>query len=702
MSDDIFEKDRVDVNDLNKLYHDSETSDRKVFSDMRSNILLVAGDHYARKNQNYWNRLRENKYLSQEQKVRLTKNHVQRITKNYVNNIISHSPGVAILPNNEKETADRKAAELNNSVWEDAKKTYKLKDHILKWATDYIEMGECAVKIFWNPDKGEFKGYQPVVDPMTGQPVIDPQTGQPVQDPNNPIFAGEFEFERIFAFNLLRAKGADSLEESPFLAVRKMVPVNKVKGWVRNDKDKAKKITASSDQTFYVFEAAKNGYDKSKDHALVVEWYFRPCRKYPRGYYYIATREVILFEGELPFGIWPIRTCGFDEIQTSPRHRSIIKQLRPYQIEINRAASKIAEHQVTLGDDKLLVQSGTKITDGVNLPGVRSLQYTGRDPVILQGRSGEQYVNYMSSQIEEMYAVANMREDIESTPSSQHSNDPFGQLFKSLRDKKKFAIYAEKFERFLMEVCDLYLNLARFYYEEDRLIPMVGKNEWVNVSEFKNTTPLTYQIKLEPRTDDINTMMGKHLVMSQILQYSGSSLEREDIGKIIRNMPFANADESFGDLTVDYDSGTNMILALDRGEQYEPNFYDNHKYMLKRLLHRVRMPDFKLLDPQIQQYYQQTIQVYEQMEVRQQELLLAAQNEFIPTGGAMVKVDYYVPKPGDPTKSERALLPAEAVDWLIKRMADQGSAQEQLKGMSQGGLQDMAQQLLAQRQGATQ
>ncbi len=291
---------------------------------------------------------------------------------------------------------------------------------------------------------------------------------------------------------------------------------------------------------------------------------------------------------------------------------------------------------------------------------------------------------------------------MEAKPPKQNANDPFGQLFKSIRDKKRFAIYGEKFERFLMEICELYLELARQYFTEDRLVPMIGKNEWVNIPEFKNTEPLAYQIKLEPRSDDIHTMMGKQLTMNQILQYAGSGLNKDDIGKIIKNMPFANVDESFSDLTMDYEIGTNMILSLDRGEPYQPNFYDNHQYMLKRLLHRIRMPDFKLLDPRIQQYYQQVKMMYEQMEVRQQQMLLAAQNEFIPTGGAMVKVDYYVPKPGDPTKSERALLPAEAVDWLIKRMADQGSAQEQLKTMNKGGLQEMAQQLLQSRRPAAQ
>ena len=166
----------------------------------------------------------------------------------------------------------------------------------------------------------------------------------------------------------------------------------------------------------------------------------------------------------------------------------------------------------------------------------------------------------------------------------------------------------------------------------------------------------------------------------------------------MRNMPFANLDESFGDLTIDYDMGTNMILALDRGEMPQPNPYDDHKYMIKRLVHRMRMADFKLLPPEVQQAYQQTKDHYQQLEVRQQQMLLAAQNEFIPTGGSLVKVDFYITKPGG-KKPERALLPHESLNWLVQRLADQGSSQEQLQQVvgNEGALAEMAQQLLLKR-----
>lgn len=679
-----------DVSDLNRLIDESESAEKKLFAEQRSNILLVSGEHYTNRSSKYWNRLRENRFLNQDQKLRITKNHVQKISKTYVNNIVSFSPGVAIVANNDKEVQDRKAAELNSSVWSFAKKRYSLNNKIREWAEDFVNIGEAIVKIIWDPNKGDFVGFEPQVDEM-GQPVVDPMTMEPLPDQSKPVFSGDFVFKRVFGFNLRQPNGAQSIEDSEWLAELDLVRTEEVKSWVADDPDKAKKVTEESTDQFFVWDSNTQGYAHKKGYTQVHSMYYRPCKQYPNGYYYIFTKSVILFEGELPFGVFPIEYVGFDPMQTAARHRSMIKQLRPYQIEINRCASKIAEHQVTLGDDKLLVQSGTKIQQGVDLPGVRSMQYTGRDPIVIAGRSGEQYVGYMEKNIAEMYQVANVVEDSEERASQ--GADPFAQLFRSLKDKKKFTVYSDKFEDFLVRVCMLYLKLAKHYYDENFLIPMIGKNEYVNISEFKSTEDISYQIKVEPRADDLETQYGKQMVINHMLQYAGNSLEKADIGRLAKLMPFGNFDESFGDLTIDYDLATNLILALDRGEQPQPSPYDEPTYIIKKLVHRIRQPDFKMLAPEIQQAYQGYLQIYENMEVERQRKILAAQADFIPTGGPRVKVDFYVPKPGSPDKTERATLPAEAINWLVQRLDDQGSSQDRLNELNSGAVEEMADQL---------
>lgn len=685
------EQTKPTIDKLNKMFSDGESCDSDLFAEQRSNILLASGEHYSKKNAKWWNRIRESKELYNEQKLRLTKNHIHKIIRIYQNQILSQAPGVIPTPNNPKELQDQKAAELNKSVWEYAKTSQNLRMKVHSWCKDFTEIGEACTKIYWDPMAGRFIGYEQEIG-EDGQPVFE-QDGQP-KSSGKAVFSGDLVFERILGFNLIRPNEAKTIEDAKWLCIRKMVHVNDLKALVGDDEEKKKKITATQDETFFVFDGAKSNYTKSENEALVKEFYFRPCYEYPNGWFAITTGEVILSEGELPFGIFPLVYEGMDEIQTTPRHRSIIKQLRPYQYEINRSASKMAEHQVTLGDDKVILQNGAKVSSGPNLPGIRTMFVTGQAPTVLEGRAGAQFLDYMTSQISEMYQVAGIPEEME----EKEGGDAFANLYRSIRERKRFSLYAEKFENFLVNVCKTYLELAKHYFDENMLVPAIGKSEYINIAEFKSQEPLCYQIKIEPTSEDPTTMMGRHLVLNHILQYVGPNLQKDDIGKVIRQMPFANHEESFSDLTLDYDAATNLILQLDRGEDPFISKNDNGEYILKRLAARQKQSDYRLLSPEIQAAYDQTIQVYEQLEAQKLEAIKQAQNEFIPASGAAIKCDYYIPDPNQPSRSIRATVPAEALDWLIKRLSEQGSSQEQLSLQTRQVQADIARQLTTQSQ----
>lgn len=680
------------IDDLNQCYTEADQCDQELFAEQRSNILLVSGEHYTKRGSKFWNRVRDTRDLTQEQKLRLTKNHTQKITKTYTNNITKFAPGVMCAPQNPNELSDQKSAQLNQAVWKDAVEKYKLKQKHRMDAKDFTEIGEIATKIFWDPNKGVLKDYEPKMGD-DGQPMMN-EDGTPAQ--GSPIFSGDFVFERIYGFNLLRDPAAKTMAESRYLIVRKMIDTKELEKTFEADKDKLKMISETRDETYMVFDMANGGYEKSKGQTMLREHYYRPCMEYPNGYYYICTSTGILAEGELPYGKFPIVFGAFDEMQTSPRGHSIVKVARPYQAEINRSASKMAEHQITLGDDKLLIQQGTKISSGGQVPGVRAITFNGMAPTFLQGRDGSQYLAYMNAQISEMYAVCNVAEDTEETKEGQL--DPYAMLYKSMRNKKKFSMYAEKFEQYLIDEATLYLELAKHYLPEETLIYAVGKNEQVNISEFKNQQKMCYQISLEPVSDDIESMLGKQLVLNHALQYVGSNLDKEEIGKILRNMPFANVDESFSDLTMSYDAAVNIILALDRGEQPMPNKYDDHKYMIRRLVARQRQADFQFLDPHIQQNYVELTQMHEQAQAQIEAELQRAEAGYIPTGGYLVVCDFYVPDPSNPDKTQRARVPYQSMEWLMKKLEEQGGSQASLQMMNpQSGVEmsQMVQQDLA-------
>lgn len=669
---------KLDHAELVRLYKEGEQADNHLYAEQRSNLLLVAGSHYARKGSRFWNRVRDDQRLTEEQKIRLTINHIQRICKIYENNILSYAPGVAPLPKNDNELQDQKAAELNNAVWRDIKDRHRWNDRTREVVQDFIRIGEVAHKVYWDNSKGTVADYEPAVDEL-GQPILDPM-GQPQKDPSKPIFSGDFVFERIFGFNLFRATEAKSMNDSWFIGFRKMVDIDDLRARVGDDEEKQKLIQESKDETYLVFDGNGSAYERTKNQCLLLEMYIRPSITFPNGYYFIYTMQGVLFEGELPFGVFPIVYSGMDEVPTSPRCYSIIKQLRPIQGEINRAISQVATHQVTLGDDKLAVQAGTKVANGGLQPGVRVLSYSGTAPVVIPGRTGDQYIPYIDKMIEQFYVAANLQEELEEKSSNL---DPYTMLFASIQQKKKYSVYTSKIEQYLIDLCTKTLELARQYYEESNLVPAIGRAEMINIAEFKNSSPLFYQIRLEPGTEDMETRLGKQLTFNHILQYVGSNLDPKDIGKLIRTSPYANNGLASEDLTMDFDNATNMILALDRGQPMEPSMYDDKKYLIKRLTTRTRKADFKFLSPQIQMMYQQVIAQLMEMDAEEQRKIQEAAQGFIPMSGMAVVCDIYVPDPNNSSKTMRARVPYDALTWLLKRLEEQGASQQSIMQQQQ-------------------
>lgn len=687
------------LSELNKMYEDAISADKDVFAEQRSNVLLIAGDHYAKKNWKWLAHVREQSALSDEQKIRITKNHVNRIYKAYVNKIVSMSPGVTIDPRNEKELQDVKAAELHNSVLAYYKDELDFDSLVPQLAGDFCGIGEVVVQIDWDWEKGYIKRKEQVSEPVTNEQgdVLHTNTKE------NVVWSGMPVITRHFAFNVFRPSACQSLKDAPWLGVQKMANVADLKRKYGEEPEKLKAIEPDGKTTFLVFEQNEASYREKKDQVLVKEVYYKPSPEYPKGYFYYFTTGGILEEGELPMGKWNFAIAGFDEIPTHPRKRSFIRQIKPYQIELNRVGSKIAEHQITLGDDKVIMSHGGKMSSGGNMPGIRAVSVTGQNPIILPGRTGEQYLGYMSNTITEMYQVAMVSEELEDKTPAQI--DPYALLMASSKWKTRFSTHTQAFEKFLVEIARLLLETVRFYIEEDELIYVIGRGERVNISEFKNAQELCYQIKAEEQSEDVESRVGRKMSMDRYIQYAGANMDREDIGKFIRNDPYLNKEQIFSDFTLAYDNAENDILMLDRGQMPQMNKYRYPKveYIIGKLSNRMGQADFQFLPPQVQQMYQQVLAQYEALIQQQIQEQAALNSQYIPSGGGLIRTDMWIPDPSSPTgKQMRASVPYESLAWLLDRLGKQGMTQEALKQQQQAVVSDIAGRIQANAQARAQ
>lgn len=662
----------IHLEKLNKMYKDAKNCDEQLFAEQRTNVLLKMGDHYKRRNGRVFEELRSRGVVSKDQKIRLTKNHIHRITNVYENGILNGNPSLSAIPFNENELHDVKAAQMNQDVIDWVKETnnWPAKQH--KNVHDFVNIGEVYSKIGFDLSKGQAIA---------------------LDEAGNEVMSGEFVIDRILGFDLKRDPNARSDDEVKWHIHEQMIDISEFRDLVSElAPDKIDLVHKSGRSTVKIFDSNKGEYKESKDQVFVKELFIKPSKKFKNGWYVMFTDEMSVVQSEIPYGIYPIVGKGFDELTTSPRAASIIRVLRPYQVEINRSASKMAEHQITLGDDKVFIQKGTKLSNGGMVHGVRALQVSGQQPIIQPGRSGAQYLDYQLSQVREMYEAADLAHLLE---DKQQLGDPYQLLFRSMQEKKRFSKYAEKYEQYEVEVFKTVLRMAKKVLRPYHVIKASGREEAVNIMEFMRSDDKGFEIKVVPQSGDIETKFGKILSITQTLQYAGSSLQPDQIGNLIRQLPYGNEEQAFSTLTVDNDNATNDILALDRGEMPFFSPEDNHEFMIKALMHRMKKSDYPQLDPRVQQMYQMKLTQHQQVFTAQKERIARDNMGMIPQGGFLTTVNASWFNPAT-NRVERIKVPSEALEWLVKRMQDQGvyaqqtgnlppEAQAQLADQNAGG-----------------
>lgn len=696
------EKELVSIEYLDKEFADGESADKGDFADKRTAILLYKGDHFKKNAKNFLER--NSTALTESAKIKISENHTGIICDRTKSNIINQCPGVLITPVNPNERGDVKDAELCNSVKEAAEGKLDYSDKLDKWVDGFVVTGECFSLNYYDPNAGEFKGYKQKVNeageplfvhPKLGEiPIPIDELGQPLEmaQSKEPVFTGDIKKEVIDAYDVIRSKSAKSIEDSPFLCIRKMLQVDEAKGLVKghpDQEDLEKEIKSSSDHTYQVFK--DNEYVDKTGQVLVKYWFFRKCYKYPNGYFVVQIGQKKLAEGELPFGIWPIAYAGFKTTAGAVRGTGKVKDIRHAQTHLNFLVSNEAHHMIALGDDKVFTQMGTKLTKGATWNGIRSFSVNGPPPVIQQGRDASQFERSINRQVATMYRLG----DVEYETQETKSQDPQAMLYSSLKNKLKHAPYAGKFERFLCKDWEIYLELAKNYFDDDTIIKHVGKREAINIPEFKAVNNNGYRIKAKPVSGNLEEQLGKSIEIQNILQYIGKNLPPAVLARIINVMPFMNKESVASDMLLTDKNIENDLLAMDRGEYRAAEKDDDHQAYLPRLKAHMKSSEFRMLDPQIQQMYQQKYQDHVRFAADNAAELQRAEQGFIPTGGGMVKFDLL------DEKGKRMVADVASVQWFLKQLSAQGLTQEALQTQDQQTQLDIlnqANQLAGQQQ----
>jgi len=642
------------INQIRVLYDAAKEADKALFSEMRTNVKLRNGDHYNTAVKRMMGTFRDAKVITNEQKIRITKNHIYRITDEHINAITSRNPSVTCVPYNDAELSDIKDAELSNSV--------------LKYIKDEND---------WDELRDDFIHEQVVIGEAYAVLSFDYSKGEILEDGT---CNGRINIEKKFGFDVKRDPDAKTFNDCRYVFIDKVVDKEDAKELVK--KYRPDKVTALVDaqdsDTITVFDTNTGRYIQESAKVAMREMFIRPCTTYPNGKYILSTKHFIVLQMDLPLGIFPVYQLGFSKITTTPRCSSVTRIARPYQVEINRASSKMAEHQITIGDDKIIVRNGSKVSNGGKLSGIRVVNVDGLEPTVMAGRTGAQYLDYVNSELAGMYKACGTDHLLQ---DKNVQVDPLTALKQMISQKAMFNIYIKQYETFEKKLFKDAIKMAKHYLNDSHIVKIIGKKEQVNIAEFRDSDGGGYDISVEASNGDIETKFGKMVMTSHILQYAGSSMNPEQLGQLIKNLPYGNNEQVFSTLTLDYDTASNMILALDRGEMPAIPVYGNTDFYLKALTSRTVKADFKYLEPQVQQGYSQSIQQLNQIKSGQLLQAQQAAQGMIPASGFLTTVNQSWKNPVT-NKVERIKVPSDSMAWLVQKLNQQGTFVQELQSQS--------------------
>jgi hypothetical protein len=695
-----------------------------MFREHRTNAMLYNGDHYGSKVESFDREFKKN-YKFDTQAIRITENHINKIITMRASALKALVPDVSVRPKNMDEFGDQKRAELHRAVLEDWKEQSHFKQDEVRLIKEWMIYGEIGVKVYWDEEGGRklpdliFTEAEVDIKKIKQQDIegvkieIDEDN---VETTRVTRFEGTAKAEIIYPFDIIRDPCAESYKDSEWVCIKKLVSPKTLQRHFEKGSDKYEAVSEKNSGQYNTFRI--NGrYSKSENKTLIKEFYFKKSYRYPNGYYYIVAGSnpgTILFQGELPGGVFPISILGYDEISTSPRYSSLIRQLRPNQLQVNLLKSKSVQSILTSGMDRVFIAKGSKLSKPLRGgDGVSVYEYTGQPPITEQGRVGEQFLNPISQNIDQMYNKANVQEAFD---QQSKQVDAHTALYQSARQKATYNDYVCKYETFLKELYKKILRLSKLYMKDEALVLIAGKDERVNVPEFKTLDDLGFEISVEGQSEDAESKLGRSLDLQKIMQY-GANFEGAQLAALVKHMPYLNNEaimETFPQY-MDYQNALNDICRLDRGDQsvLQVRQYEDHDFMLRALTTRTKKPDFEFMSDEIKQLYSQKIQIHEQVKAQQIQQQRALEADFVPTGGALLKIEGLFENDGETARGQpkvRAVrVPQESLEWLRERLKQQGlqlevleSQQDQVRAEIAGQVIQAEQQQIAQAQAQAQ
>lgn len=428
--------------------------------------------------------------LDLEDKPRITKNYVNLFVQTRLANLLSAHPEWVGVPSKDTESA-RDAARVGEDVWKAYWRRLEMDDKAVLTVIYLLISGNAFWKVCWDPQAGKsvrVPGQKTKLDPDTGAPVLNPDGSPAMEMDEVPI--GDLAIEVVAPHEILPDPAAADLRDAQKVLHRVYRPIALVKEQYPDKAEQIKAVDPSLDSGGGSFRAAwpMFGMDaKSGEKIELIEAWYRPTEKYPKGLRAVIAGNVILEAGPTPPGYDYIPFVHFRELRrrafwASATTRYLLDlnkiiNLQASQREYRRQRQRphfiapieagIAEEDLN-DDDKSLIL--------YNAPHAPSYSSPASEPA--------SYIEGEKSLLQEMKDLSGQNDILSGDVPGEVRSGRMAAFLHSYAQKGLAPVAAE-LERGFSRAATLAMPLLRHYVTEDRFLTTVGANRGTEVLHFK-------------------------------------------------------------------------------------------------------------------------------------------------------------------------------------------------------------------------
>tara|TARA_B110000014_G_C20115500_1_gene589012 strand:- start:80 stop:2170 length:2091 start_codon:yes stop_codon:yes gene_type:complete len=432
--------------------------------------------------------------------AREVRNHVRPTVRTAVADMLRSLPNPEVVPANSDQRSLARAEVSQKLV-----RSF-LKNGVVDYETLYrAEIaaqvhGAAWFKVIWDPNKGDYDEF-PIIDPETGMPDTDEFEMPRMEKRAN----GEISVQFVDIVSLLADPHAKDEESVQHVFHRKYLPLRILNDrfpldnygkstegrWSIGRDDQgmhATEIVENDGRSFDV-PAASNTHTNAKDNQLaeLVEYWEKPCNRYPGGRIIIFSGDVIVAIGPLPYE-WPwVMRLGQNILPSGLYPDGVVKDIIPVQRSINLSASKRKEWIDKVLSPPLLVPYGSGInTDMFSDMAGELIEYNpGARPEWMRVPDipGSMF-NFEDFAVGTLQTISTYGEINRGEPPKGYDS---GRALSYLYEFSK-AIHEPEvhlFKSTITRVLQKCLRLARDFYQEGRIVKTLGENKRLLSSDFK-------------------------------------------------------------------------------------------------------------------------------------------------------------------------------------------------------------------------